>query len=190
MQENPRKQNNNSLIGLISVGLVIAFIVIFLIFLLRGETKVSGEYQEDIKDISLSCKKENLAYPFFSYDKSVKKETEINIIFGTNIFQSISLRHDLYYEDSTQINGSEAHNHAEMNAHFSRDNLDSEALNIKFARLSDKMSTSIYLPASKIDSVTAKYFLIDRYNDYSIPTTLDGLKQNYERKGFSCQVSE
>lgn len=184
------KSDSSKSFGLIAVGFILVFIIILLIFLLRGETKISGEYPDDYKDKSLVCKSEGIAYPYFTYDKSDKKDIEINAIFDIKNLRSISLKYNLYYSDTKSITGSEAFNRAAMNKSFGADGLDTEALGINYSKLSDRMSGSLYTTASKINYITAKYFMIDRYSDYSIPDTIEGLKQNYENKGFTCQISE
>lgn len=189
-KENERRLNKKSIFALIAFILVLVFVVILIIFLLRGQTTVSGEYPEDVKDRSLVCRVEYLSYPIFTYDGSDKKDLEVSIIFGQSSARSISLKYNLYYSDAEKIKASEAINHAAMNKSFGADSLHADALGISYARLSDRMSTSLYSQFGKVDSVSAKYFMIDRYEDYSIPSSLEELKANYERKGFSCQVSE
>lgn len=165
-------------------------LIIGLILLMRGSTTTTGEYPEDVKQASLICRANNFSYPIFTYDNSVKKETEVKVIFGVKEFSSISLTQTMFYNDKDDVTASEAFSHADMNKSFGRDSLGADALGVSYARLEDRMKMSLYVNASKIDVVTAKYFLIDRYSDYTLPRTLAELKKNYENKGFSCSTSE
>ena len=170
-----------SLIGGILVG---AAIVLLIWFLLRGETRVEGEYAQVEKTESLSCEINGLVYPFFDYDNSISKTMSTNVIFEDNLLSSISLTYTLYYSDSNAITDSENLNHAAMNINFGKDKLGADVLGLKFSFFPEGLQFSLYSNKDDINSVTTKYFMLDDVkNNYSMSNVL----QNYESKGFVCK---
>jgi len=157
-----------------------------LIFLMRGETTVTGSYPDDVKDRTLTCEKSGLDYPFFSYPADNGEHTKVNVIFHVETLRTISLVQTLYYSNADSPRGSEAHNHAAMNTVFGKNGLSSDALGAKYARFDDKMTMSLFASADEFNSATAKFFLLSD----SIPTSSDGFKKAYENLGFSCSVSQ
>lgn len=182
--KNDHKKNK---ISLIITVIFIAIAIIILIFLLKGETKTSGNYPEDLTNSSLSCSKNGELYPFFEYDQSDRKEIIINASFNKQQLGSISLITRLYYSDEDKIIGSEAFNHAAMNKSFGP-SLGPDALGASYAKLSDSMKMSLFANQSDINTETARFFLID--TDGGLPQTLDEYRSNYEQQGFSCEIVE
>ena len=154
------------------------------VFLCQGKTTTTGNYPDNISDEALSCSMNNVDYPFFAYDYSTKKETTVKMLFAKNTIKSISLTHNLYYDDAQKISGSESYNHGVMNLSFASNGLEHDALNAKYASLSDRMQFTLYATSSDLNATTLKYFLIDTGEIFTEKTQFQNF---YQGKGFSCE---
>ena len=170
----------------VSVGLSLVLVagVLLFWFFMKGETTITGNWPEPELSQSMSCESNNFAYPFFTYDKSTKKSTRINIIFNNDNLYSIALIYNLYLNDAEIISSSEAANHAAMNISFGNNGLEAESLGMDFARLQDSLKMSLYAKSSDINSASAKYFLLDDNDSKAYNVEL--VKKSYENKGFVC----
>lgn len=183
------KKNKRATSIMITVTILAAVIIILLIFLMQGSTTTTGNYPDNVSNKSLTCTTENIDYPFFTYDNAIKKTTEINILFSKDKLKSIALIYSLYYNDSRNIIGSEAHNHAAMNESFGANSLNADAYNAQYAKLEDRMQMNLYATSNQVNSLALKYFLIDASDDY-IPSTIANYKTIYESNGMKCTESE
>ena len=184
------EEKKNKSGGAIIIGTIfVAIIILLLVFSLQGKTTTTGDYPENVSDKSLVCTGNDIEYPIFTYDKSNKKELEISLLFTRDKIRSIALRYSLYYNDTIDITGSEAHNHAAMNISFGKDGMGADALNATYARLDNRMQMNLYATNDQIDSTALKYFLINSDGDY-IPNTIDNFKAIYENKGLACETKE
>ena len=181
------KLDNKKKAGIV-VGVALAALVALLVVQMHGTTTVVGEYPEAITDTALSCTHSSMSYPIFTYDRSDSKSTKVNVLFHGETVKSISLTHSLYYSDESYVTGSEAHNHAAMNIDFGKYGLGADAFNANYARLSDRMTMTLY--TSDIDTDAAKYFLITINDDGALPQTLAEYQRNYSNQGFECEIVE
>ena len=181
MIEKKHQKSNASIIVII----LIAAIIILIVFLLSGKTTTTGNFPGNITEKSLSCSNNKMKYPFFSYDEATKRTTVINLVFSNDKLKAMHLIHNLYYNDTTAIKDSEAHNHAAMNNNFAKDGLGPDALNIIYSRLEDKMQTSLYIEIDDFDDVSLKYFLIDASKVEG--QTLSEYEKEYISLGFTCK---
>ncbi len=180
-----QKNNNGVIAGAIIFGLILIGIILFFIF--QGSTTTTGDNLEGTTNKALVCTSDILDYPFFAYDNSDHKYTEINILFSGNDMQSISLSHSLYYyNDNSLVVGSEAHNHAAMNMNFSESGLPADSFNAKYTKFENEMRMDLYTTESNINSRTLNYFLID-VNDGYVPSELGSYRDFYESKGMNCE---
>ena len=71
--KNNKMRNLNS--WMIVLGMVLIFVAAILIFLflVRGQTTITGGWPEPDKAQSLMCEADGIDYPFFSYDISTEK---------------------------------------------------------------------------------------------------------------------
>ena len=184
-EKEEKKNNNGVIIGVIIFVIIIIGLIIF--FLTQGSSTTTGNYPDNVSDKSLTCTATNIDYPFFAYDKSNKKEAEINVLFSKDKLRSISLAYSLYYDNAQDIVGSEAHNHAAMNISFGEYHLGADAFNANYAKLEDRMRMSLYASGSDITTTALRYFLI---NTESVPEKITIFQNIYQNKGFKCETSE
>lgn len=180
------KKSKTSWFLIIGISLVLVAIVLMIYFFLQGETKVTGGWPEPEKSESLSCEVEGLTYPLFKYDNSSKKTTKVTAIFNDDRLEKMSLVHQQYYNNSSEIEQSEAENHAAMNLRMQDEGLGPDALGMHFARLSDSLKMSLYADASEINGSTVKYFELEGVSKYDEDT----IRTAYEQKGFGCVVKD
>lgn len=166
---------------------VVAAIVIACVFGMRGSTTVSGDQSTVSKGRTLICSIDDFTYPYFRYDNSNKKDLSITVLFSGDILRAVSLKYSLYYDDTNVIEGSKAHNHAEMNTRFAADGLGADAYSATYSAQSDKLLTSLYVEASDFDGTASKYFLAQGLNKKS---TLDDFEKNYQKQNFKCTKDE
>ena len=181
------KNNRNTLAIIFSIILIITAIVCTLIYFTKGKVTISGSFYGDQQNPSLQCVANDLNYPFFRYDESKGKTTEINAIFYNDKLGSISIMHTLYYDNIDQADGSEAQNHASMGIHFAEDGLGSDPFSAHYSKQQDKMSMTLYARSSELNEVSGKYFLIKGIN---IDSSMETYENMYESLGFNCVKTE
>lgn len=180
------KSSNSKWLSFIGIVLIIASVILLIGFGLKGQTRVNGNYPEDIKSTSLKCSSTTAIYPFFSYDNASSRSTTVNIIFGNNGPITFALTTELFYTNATDINGSYAHNHAAMNKAFSEDGLASDSFSARYTKSDEKMIMNLYAKRSDLNANSMKYFLAENLEPTS---TINQFERNYEVQGFTCEQS-
>lgn len=181
------KDNRNTMTIIFSIVLIIIAIACMLIYFTKGKVTISGSLPGDQQNPSLQCVANNLNYPFFRYDESKGKTTEINAIFYNDKLGSISIIHTLYYDNIDQADGSEAQNHASMGIHFAKDGLGSDPFSAHYSKQQDRMSMTLYAKSSELSEISGKYFLI---NDIDIGSPIETYENMYKSLGFICTKTE
>ncbi len=181
VSKKKKKVNYEILIGLL---LLIAAAVFIIIFLVNGQTKVTGEFPEDEFMISTSCEADNVVYPFFKNNSS-KEKASIKIVSNDKKIDTLSLVYYLYYDTEDEITKSRDENHYAMNVSFDQAGLEPDALGANYSRLADSFKFSLFAKANILNSKTAKFFLLDGIDGN------DGLKYDtavsmYKSQGFKC----
>lgn len=192
MEEKEKKgqKGNGWRVGLtVVVMLLVMFAIVFVVVqLLTGKTTKTEGKIEDFKTQSLTCAAEGADYPFFTYDSAENKTAQITVLFSGGKLKSIALNYSLYYADKQAVDASEAHNHAAMNKSFASSGLKTaDAYSAQYAKMPDRMQMNLYTGAKEMDLTAAKYFMLDMTSDYGIPDTLNGYKEEYEKRGFICE---
>lgn len=166
--------------------IAVAAIVAIAIVAMRGETKITGQNPADIKSKSLICENTSIRYPILDYKnvKSTKIKTTLN--FYENDLNAISLEYTQYVDNSKQVVGIEAANHADMNISFAKSGYGVDAFSVNYAMFDNSVRMSLYASNSEIDKISAKYFMIDMNS--SIPNDINGYRKNYEEQSFVCEV--
>lgn len=184
---NEHKTKTTNAMYYVGLGLVGIAIVLGIIFWLKGETKTYGEFPNPESASSLNCSAIGISYPFFEYDNSSKRTTEINATFSGDELDKISLEYILTYESSESIVESEGINHGAMNRKFSAEGLGTDAFEATYGRLNDGLKYSIWAKSNTIykNDAAAKYFLLE--NIENKPYLKTAVKNAYKQKGFKCE---
>lgn len=175
------KNSQRGMLVLMGIVLVLTSIILIAWFFLEGKNVVTGDFAEDKRFTSLTCTIKNLSYPYFTYDDTTEKETEVVAIFDkNNKISSISLTQKMYYSDDDMARSSEANNHASMNKSFG-DVLGPDALNANYYANNGIMRMSLYASGKEYNANSRKYFLIDTASEM-----IDNIERSYAGKGFGC----
>lgn len=181
-------KKKSNLLVVLSFSLFIFAILVFFVFMMQGTTTTSGGYPENTKNSSILCNNDGLSYPFFRYDESIEKNTEITALFNDGSLKSISLRHTLSYNSESLVTTSEAQNHAAMNISFGNNRLEADAFSARYSKSDNKMIMNLYASQSDLKAANGnRYFLLDRL---SIDSSIDQYKDYYEKQGFVCKINE
>lgn len=165
---------------------VLAIISLF-VFLMRGNTTISGNYPENVKDNSIICNSDNFDYPFFRYDNSLEKNAKISILFNDDSFKSISLVYTLFYNNEIGAKTSETQNHAAMNINFGESGLGGDSFSAHYNINGNKMTMNIYATSSDLQAMHGnKYFLID---NLPLESSIEQYKKHLEKQGFACEIN-
>ena len=175
--------------GIILTIAVLAACVAIVIMLTRGETKTSGNNPANVTGQSLVCESDSIRYPITEYDNSQTKDFKIIANFYDDELSSISLTYALYYNNTEQINASEAFNHADMNISFSKDGLSADAFNAHYSKMEDSMKMTLYATKNDLTVVAAKYFMINAHNKEDLPDKPSEFQKNYETRGLICEIN-
>ena len=152
----------------------------------RQEIDLGTEGAGGVKNKSLTCKSDSLAYPFFEHDESTSKMLKIVAPMNGERLHAISLQYMLYYDNNELIERSESDNHAAMNLDFANNGLQSDALSANYAKLSDGLRFSLYQTMEQMQEMEKQYFLLEKNEVYDI----DKLNQTYSALGMNCEITE
>ena len=181
-------KKKSNLLTVLSFSLCIFAVLVFFVFMMQGKTTTSGGYPENTKDGSIICNNNGLDYPFFRYDESIKKDTEITALFNDENLKSISLRYTLSYSNESLATTSEAQNHAAMNINFGNNQLEADAFSARYSKNGNKMIMNLYASQSDLKTTNGnRYFLLD---NLSIDSSIEQYKDYYEKQGFICKINE
>lgn len=178
--------SNKNRVGLTIVGiiLIIASVILFVFFFLRGQTTITGQNGEIITRESLTCEAKNPEYQFLSYDNTDNKIAKIIVLFDNHKFDSISFMYTLYYNDTESIRTSKTINSAQLNVFYGKDGLPANSFTKTFSSDDEKVTMSLYANADDFNSVTSKYFMADGLDDKS---NLDIFVKKFNEQGFDCK---
>ena len=166
MDDNLKK---NSRVGIwLSVAFVILAILVIVGILLfptfNGSTVITGGDIEE-KTESITCKANNLSYPFFTYDNSEKSELKIHAVFRNDNLNSISLVYSLTYVTEDEAKTSELKNHIDFEVAIQDEGLTYASLNSDHKIMDNVYQLTLYNSGDTINRKTAKYYLLNSRND-------------------------
>ena len=169
----------------ITIGIILLTIAAILLFYFfsHGETKINGTWTIE-KTGSLTCDAFGISYPFFEYDNSDKKIVKVNLSVNGESIKNISLIYIMEYADEKSTIDSENINHIAMNESFSENNLEFDALELKFSRFSNGLQMNLFANSSEINTSSAKYFMLEKISDN---IALTKIQETYEAQGFICE---
>ena len=173
-----------ALIFLFSI-LIIDFIIFWF---LRGSTKTTGQYPENVRNESLVCENPNIVYEKVNKINSDNKNLKISMIFlDEKTLSTANLEYKLVFSDYQEAYSAEAISHSQFNLDLQKLGYKSGNFNNKFSILDNELLISLNLSSrTSLDETTQSYFLINNKNNGGFPETLEEYKHNYEDQGFSC----
>lgn len=177
-------------IGLTLVVIAVALIAVAVINAMGGEAtgdlKISGE----AKVTGLICKDTTSIHPALMSKPAEEYTNTITANFQDDKLSSISLVYEGDYGTKSRAEEGEAFARADYNLTLTEKyGKSKDIFSFNFSVNGAKLQmTQATRDISKIDSNTVSYFLLDRGTNMA--KTLDGLKKQYEAKGFSCEKSD
>lgn len=183
-KDNQHKKNVNS--GwLVAIGLLLVAISIIsaVLFLLNGETKVTGNWSGSETSESLTCKGSNIDYPVFSSDR-VNSETKINAVFNGDTITSISLLRQETYNNAREAKVQSDSHEFDLNSSFANNGQKAYALNANFSINETRIQMSLYASGNDLSNKTAKYFLLDVLPSGGV----NAYEKQFKNKGFVCET--
>ena len=186
--ENTKKAHwSKTALVAVSFILIVVAVVSLLLFLMHGETTVTGAYEGTEVQENLVCESKITAYPLFSYDHSSSKTLSVNAIFKAHKLTSISLLYKLNYNSQEEIEKSEAVNHGALNLLSQGEGLGPDAFAAKYSKLKDGMQLSLYASGSDINEKALKYFML---SDLTTPYTQEKVAKVYAGQGLNCEIKK
>ena len=101
-------ESKNKKTWLVAVGilLILISVISIILFLLNGQTIVTGQNGGITKSASLTCEGSNISYRFLSYDDTKSKNAKITASFNDDRLNAISFAYTLYYDNPRTIESS------------------------------------------------------------------------------------
>lgn len=162
---------------------VLLIIIILIINSLLGNTTITNNVTTVEKTQSLECEADDFEYPLMSEETGDKSSIKINAVFDNDKLSTTSLEYKMYFDSKERIERSEVRTRIIMNDHFSEDGLPADTLGVNYTRLEDAMQLSLYSKVKELNSITAKYFLLE---DASGHYSYDSVKKVYTDLGLKC----
>ena len=163
--------------------LIIISIILIAVFLLKGQTTVTGQNGSITTVKSLVCETDNPEYQFLSYDNSDKKNAKVSVLFNANGINSISLLFTLHYSDSKAVDSSRAINSANLYIFYGEDGLPANSFSKSLSSDNEKVTISLYASRDDFNSMTSKYFMADGLEENS---DIEDFERSYTKQWFVC----
>ena len=163
------------------IVLVIVAVVLIVWFLLKGEQKVSGGYPDPVSSVALSCESSSTEYPLFKYENVIQKKMKIDAVFNDNKLSSISLKHELTYNNDNNATAGETINHSAMNISFTNAGMSIDTLKSNYSVIDNVFMMTLYGRDSDVTDATKKYLMID-----GAIGDIDSLSRQYAALGLKC----
>lgn len=177
-------------IGFGLVIVAIALIAVVAINAMKGEATGDVKIDGEAKVTGLVCKDTASIHPAM-VSKPVDSHTDtITANFQNDRLSSISLLYEGDYGTEDRAKEAEDFAKADYNLTLAKKYGEKDDIfSTSFSRNGTKLQMiQTTRDISKINTNTVTYFLLDQGT--SIAKTLDGLKKQYEAKGFSCEKSD
>lgn len=180
----------------IGLGITIAVVAIAVVIAMLMANAMKGETTGDLvisggtSVDGLICKDRKLEHPAFKSKPAITYLNTVTAIFRDNKLSSISLLVDASYESAVQAEdgmnfGKADYNLTLTNKYGEKADIFSANFTLNGAKLQLAQTTR---DIDKINAKTVTYFLLDEGT--SISKTFDGLKKQFESKGFTCEKSK
>lgn len=177
-------------IGLGLVFVAIVLIVVAVVNAMYGEGTGVVTIGGEAKVTGLMCEDKELIHSAFADVPMLSHSDTVTANFRDDKLSSISLVYEGNYDTEQRAVEAEAFARANYNLTLTskygvKDDIFSAGFSIDGTKMQMVQTAR---DISKINPNTVTYFLLDQGT--SIAKTLDGLKEQYEAKGFACEISE
>ena len=179
------KSLNKTILVIVGIALSIIAAILLLWFLLKGETKTTGEWTSTETTESLSCKANNLPYQVYETSNILNSTTQINATFNNDKISSISLIRKANYANTETAKVENDALIAAMNIDFGKNNMEAFALDATFNVNDNIAQMNLYTNQSDLNDKSAKYFILD-----DLPSKIDDYQKAYQAKGFKCEITK
>ena len=170
---------------------VVAFVIV-IIFLLM--IIFNGEKSEDIritgggKSTSLECTDSRLLHPALRDRTPISHINTITATFSDDTLSSITLYYVGTYSSSAEAEQAEAYAQADYGLIPAKEmHINVESFSHSFIMDGVKVGMTITAKNDDVNDKNAPYFLLEQGRAF--PRTLDSMKQRYEEKDFSCEIT-
>lgn len=193
MKESDKEKRKKLITEAVVVAIIVAIIAIVVILLTyRRETHII-EKTDDGDTSALVCTSQNnddLA--FFKSDTAVDVEHVVKSVYSDGKINKMSYEYIGDYESKGVAEHDDAVLHARYNIYMGEHDKKSESLTPVFQVVNDKLTIKLYLESySDMNSVIGKLFYIGSGLEGTIgKNSINDTKKYYEKRGFSCIISE
>lgn len=192
MEDNsPKKRTEENQKGWLTIAglmLVLIAIVSIVLFLLFGETRVTGEWSTKPTETA-TCESSEVIYPIFKYNDADSRSLKIITTFVDDILDSVSLTYQLKYNDLALAEKSDAENQAAMNFSFGDNGFNPNAFDAKYSNINGVFQMTLYAKPENLSGSALKYFLLDGLN-VTKTYTQDSIVKAYANRGLNCVYKE
>lgn len=187
MPEKTAKSNNKKLwLLIVGIMLVCVAIVCIILFLIQGQTTVSGNFEGNGKAEYLTCESRTTPYSLFDYDDSDSKNLKITATFENDKLSGVSLIYKLKYNDAEKLDYSSARNHAAVNKISQKEGLGPDPYTAKYTKTEDTLQLTMMAQGEDITNKTLKYFMLKGQSS-GTPYTQDKVSKMYAEQGLKCE---
>ena len=171
-EKHRSKSLNETVLVIIGIILFVVAAILLLCFLLKGETKTTGEWTGVRTTESLSCKANNLPYPVYETSSILNSTTQINATFDNDKIGSISLMRKTNYASAEIAKVENDALTAAMNMDFGKNDMKAFALDATFSVDDNTAQMSLYANQSDLNKKSVKYFMLD-----NLPSKIDDYQE-------------
>lgn len=177
-------------IGLAFVSLTIMLMVIVVVNAMRGDSSGDLKIGGESKVTGLVCKDTELMHPALDNIPALSHTNTVTASFRGDNLSSLSLVYEGEYDTERKARDAETFGTARYNLILTDDY--HEKIDIFSSNFSSNERTMQLVQTvrdiGRVNRNTVTYFLLDQGTNIS--RSLDGLKKQYDAKGFSCEISD
>ncbi|MBO7131928.1 hypothetical protein J6V85_01520 [Candidatus Saccharibacteria bacterium] len=184
--DSEKKKRINYVVCFLILIIVIVLLFLFLLFSGRESDDIKVSWEE--KKIGLKCTDSTLLHPALR-DYTPKSHTNtIMANFVDDKLSAITLYYVGNYSSSSEAKQAEAYAQADYGLILAKEyGVDTESFSHSFMIDGNIVSLTITAENGDISDRTAPYFLLEQ--NRSFPKSMDGVKQRYEERNFSCEIT-
>ncbi len=174
--------DRNTTMKILGIILGTIAVVLIVLFLVKGQTIVSGNFPEDEVDESMLCTRQNSGYFVFNDTRIIGDNTKLTLIFNNSKLRTASLTYSATTENEIVAQNIEAVMTAELNTSYGTE-FGYNGLGANITSNDNIARLTIMATPSEMKENGKKYFLIDNISDNK-----DEYYNALTERGFNCQV--